>query len=117
MPSVIATSSTMWCWRSPFAFTVRSNRPCVASEWSMWSRNAIPVLASTFPVPSSPTRTVMSVSFVFLVTSATLFIAICPSRSPGGNNPDGIWFTVSTTRSEPSLSKKEAWSPCTGDVW
>ena len=70
LPSVIATSSTMWCWRSPFALTVTSIRLCVASECEHVVEEGDPRLRRlTCPVPSRLTRTVMSVSFVFLVTS------------------------------------------------
>src|SRR2546426_894974 len=66
-PSTRPRSSTVWCWstsRSPFAFTVRSKRPCTATSSSMWSRNGRPVLTAAFPEPSSTKRTWMSVSFV-----------------------------------------------------
>ena len=109
LPSVIATSSTMWCWRSPFAFTVTSMRLCVASESSMWSRNLTPVLAVGLAGPVvQPHRTVMSVSFVFLVTLALLFNSPRPPLFFDGiNNADGIWFTVSTMTSAPSRSKND----------
>src|SRR5207302_735553 len=66
-PRTRPRSSTVWCWstsRSPFAFTVRSKRPCTATSSSMWSRNGSPVRTVALPDPSSAKPTCTLVSFV-----------------------------------------------------
>ncbi len=79
LPSTMPTSSTVW-WAStsmsPFALTERSNNPCRPKASSIWSKKAIPVSISVFPVPSMPSEREISVSFVVRVIFALRLPAI-----------------------------------------
>ena len=69
-PSTMPTSSVVWwksMWRSPTAFTVRSNSPCRAKAVSRWSRKPMPVAMSALPDPSRSSVSAISVSEVVRV--------------------------------------------------
>ena len=94
-PSTMPVSSIKWCWstfRSPLIEPLKSKRPCLQKERSIWSKKPIGFSMLHFPLPSRFSSSEICVSPVVRSIFAVLIKALpsvihiqrCPLHQDSG---------------------------------